>query len=330
MGGANDEAIAAERLLVSKLVAKYGSCVEGFREMDRRGNGVVDAEELRVGAAKVFGLDLAPAVAEAIVRRHMGPSADAMGLQDFCEMWDGTLTRWATASGSQYADHGVGVSGDVAACAPTESQQLKLLLASIGTKLRSHVRSEARSRKVSELFLKFDTDGSGALSYAEIHYGLECLGINLTPAETKQVCTYIDPQLTGAVSLYGFLTLMQGTLPPPPGQPAAAPAQEPEEEETHVELQAPATAPRAFEAKIKDGDSKEQAVARIVGALGKKRLELKEAFARLDSKGDGTLDASELVQGLASLGIEISPQRADKLVKTYDRTGSGRIKYWEF
>ena len=54
MAAAVDEAavLAAENALVSKLRLR-GKCVEGFRAMDRRNDGVVTAEELRAGGCGV-------------------------------------------------------------------------------------------------------------------------------------------------------------------------------------------------------------------------------------------------------------------------------------
>ena len=50
---ADEEAVlAAEKALVSKLRMR-GKCVEGFRAMDRRNDGVVTAEELRAGGCGV-------------------------------------------------------------------------------------------------------------------------------------------------------------------------------------------------------------------------------------------------------------------------------------
>ena len=104
----NDEdVVAAETALVTKL-RQRGSCSEGFREMDYRGDGVVSAEELHASAAKLFGLDIPLPVAARIIGRYAAPSREEMVMEDFCEMWDGHFTRWATAN--DLAQHGFEVS----------------------------------------------------------------------------------------------------------------------------------------------------------------------------------------------------------------------------
>jgi len=329
------EVLSVEKALVDKM-RQHGSCISGFRALDRRKDSMLDAEELRAGAAKVYGFDISPEVAAAIVQRHAGQHIDGMDLKGFCELWDGTFTRWATASNTAFSHHaslGLASPLDVAAVAPTTAQKHTALLERVGTKLRAHARVDARSRRFTDVFLRFDKSRSGSLSYDEVAYGLAEYGIQLSAPETVELCTMVDPHMTGEVSLYAFFTLMQrATQGGDPEAEGCVVDTAEEEIASAMEKQELSSVPLPrFLASTKPDDStKEQTIRRIVQALQKKRLDLKGAFLRFDTTGEGTLSSDELLSGLVALGITISPERAAKLVSTYDRTGSGRMKYCEF
>ena len=303
----------------------------------------------RTGAGKLFGLDLPPAVATAIVARHSGPSRGAMTLSDFCGLWDGTFTRWATTNDVVLRGRVARVSPlDVAEVPLSPDQAHSALLQAIGDKLRAHAASEMRSRRFTELFVKFDSSRSGWLSYDEIAHGLAVRGVQLTPRQVVEVCETVDPELTGQVSLYGFLHLMQRVADGEPVQYQSL------EEDAYfqrldaldAEAEEQVLAPRAVVAcseiarnlsRQRSGactadapETSRSAVARIVGALGRKRLDLKAAFHKLDLSGDGFLSPEELAEGLALLGMEVQPTTAAQLVAHFDRSANGRLQYWEF
>ena len=344
------EAEKWEQLLVSKMRERSGSARAGFRSMDRRHDGVVAADELQAGAAKVFGLDMPQETAAAIVARHSG-SAGAMSFHEFCELWDGTFTRWVTSSeegeANPTARH---VSPlDVAMVAPSKDQAQAALLSRVGQKLRALTTATTRSRHFTEMFLRFDLDRTNRLSYDEVALGLGSCGIELSAADVWALCATADPERTGHVSLYGFLTLMQRAVrgENPIDEVAAAAAEDgaaaAEEDaalaaqlDAQLELvaRAPPPPPRRLHAapslSVGDGAPAAAAVSTIVRALQKTKLDLRTAFSACDADGDGALTPAELASGLGSIGVEISPERAARLVAAHDRDGSGTLRHYEF
>lgn len=53
-------------------------------------------------------------------------------------------------------------------------------------------------------------------------------------------------------------------------------------------------------------------------------------FRRLDKDGSRSLDAGELRQGLAQLGLEVDKAEAEALCRRWDRDGSGTLDLEEF
>lgn len=53
-------------------------------------------------------------------------------------------------------------------------------------------------------------------------------------------------------------------------------------------------------------------------------------FRRLDKDGSRSLDAKELRQGLAQLGLEMDEAEAEALCRRWDRDGTGTLDLEEF
>eukprot|EP01043_Picozoa_sp_COSAG02_P073616 COSAG02_NODE_14386_length_1277_cov_3.599564_2_plen_281_part_01 len=85
-----------------------------------------------------------------------------------------------------------------------------------------------------------------------------------------------------------------------------------------------------FSTKIAEASPAHVAVAKIVTVLDDRKMKLRAAFQKLDVDNDGSISAEDLPKGLASIGVYISPTRASKMVRAFDRTGDGRLHYHEF
>lgn len=57
---------------------------------------------------------------------------------------------------------------------------------------------------------------------------------------------------------------------------------------------------------------------------------MKDAFARIDTNGDGGMDREELYKGMCDIGIIVLPAEIDMLFERFDDQGDGKIDYHEF
>lgn len=65
--------------------------------------------------------------------------------------------------------------------------------------------------------------------------------------------------------------------------------------------------------------------------LTKKHLrELRQAFALFDKDGSGSIDATELLACLKSMGLHPTPHELDELLARMDTDGNGHIDFDEF
>ena len=60
------------------------------------------------------------------------------------------------------------------------------------------------------------------------------------------------------------------------------------------------------------------------------RVKTRQVFRRFDQDGSKTVGADEFMQGLKELGVEVTKEEAARLVKHFDKSGSGKIRYYEF
>ena len=61
-----------------------------------------------------------------------------------------------------------------------------------------------------------------------------------------------------------------------------------------------------------------------------KKTTLVKAFKKFDMDAHGSLTKEEFTQGLRMSGLDVSEERAGKLIEKFDVNGDGRLACWEF
>ena len=72
------------------------------------------------------------------------------------------------------------------------------------------------------------------------------------------------------------------------------------------------------------------AIQEFRSVLEEDRLKMTKVFKAFDATGDKTIGLDELRGGLASLGVDVTDDEAARILKRFDITGNGKIKYFEF
>ena len=67
-----------------------------------------------------------------------------------------------------------------------------------------------------------------------------------------------------------------------------------------------------------------------VGSVMSQISELREAFSMYDTDGSGALDAEEIVEALAKLGVQKTTEEADAMIATVDPEETGEIGFSQF
>ena len=58
--------------------------------------------------------------------------------------------------------------------------------------------------------------------------------------------------------------------------------------------------------------------------------ELREAFAVMDTDGDGSISGEDLGEVLSKLGICVTVEEIQEMIKVADKTGEGKVNIDEF
>lgn len=71
-------------------------------------------------------------------------------------------------------------------------------------------------------------------------------------------------------------------------------------------------------------------IERVAKAFYVQNFNLRRAFSLFDRDGDGSITKKEFRQGWLTLGLELTFEEIDDLMKLVDSDGSGNISYDEF
>jgi Ca2+-binding EF-hand superfamily protein len=111
-----------------------------------------------------------------------------------------------------------------------------------------------------------------------------------------------------------FAAPQRGHLPLPPQQHGGAPLQQQQQQQQQ-------------QRQYRDADNILRAVADTMNSHGWK---FSSVFERFDTDGDGVVDEHELGEGLAELGVGVTPAVAARLMRQFDTNGDGVLQKYEF
>lgn len=148
----------------------------------------------------------------------------------------------------------------------------------------------ANSGKVLDLFISWDSDGSGTISRKEFHRSMGELGLEVPPASVDEIFSGWDRDGSGTITLKELTTT----------------------------LQAASTASRSI-----------VAMRKLLTKKGLKS-QLAQAFRTWDKSGDGALDLEEFGKALNGVGLILPTAQVRALFQSIDRDGGGSISFKEF
>jgi Ca2+-binding EF-hand superfamily protein len=182
--------------------------------------------------------------------------------------------------------------------------------------------------RVIDLFRRLDSDGNGQIDGAELVRGLQGMGLDLRRDQARELMARLDLDGDRQISSTEFLSQVriwrreakrraeqQGRAAAGAGAGAG-----------------PGSAPPSPELREAGGGAlgKAAAVGRAVAFFSRNTEDASKLFARIDTAGDGMVDASEMVMGLQMLGLRLRREEAALVIGELDSDGDGKISTAEF
>ena len=294
---------------------------KAFETFDKNGDGSIDADELRE-ALKYLGLNASAAQTREVLERYDTGFRD--GKLDLGEF------------------------------------------ARLVQDLNSFTGGGGIEPKVKKAFETFDKNGDGSIDADELREALKYLGLNASAAQTREVLERYDTGFRdGKLDLGEFARLVQdlnsftggGGIEPKVKKAfetfdkngdGSIDADELREALKYLGLNASAAQTREvlerYDTGFRDGKLDLGEFARLVqdlnsftggggaldGGMGTADERVRVAFSRFDVDGNGRLDAVEIKQALATLGMVASSSEAVAVLQKYDTDRSGGVELAEF
>eukprot|EP01005_Ploeotia_sp_CARIB1_P002057 NODE_96_length_1635_cov_524.596154_g94_i0.p1 GENE.NODE_96_length_1635_cov_524.596154_g94_i0~~NODE_96_length_1635_cov_524.596154_g94_i0.p1 ORF type:complete len:456 (-),score=70.42 NODE_96_length_1635_cov_524.596154_g94_i0:174-1541(-) len=331
--------LSAEQIesVIVRTLQEHGDVRSAFIKMDQTRSGHISAEELRVGLQS-YGIEISPEVARQIVRKY--DKTGQFNYEEFVHFYEGPLTTHLTTYALENSAAYIGSSrfrGSLETVHKTLRQEQQELVNLVREKLMEHGHSDSRSRHLADVFIHFDQDRSGFLTYSEIHYGLNVIGIELSTDQLLMLTDTMDPRHTGKISLYDFLGFVQGRQSVPTSNVSDSPKMEQKKRKTSLSDSYSSTTsstprwslPHVYDVIVKDGDNDKKAIEKIVQVFEDKRMKLMDAFRRMDTDCTGKLSLELFMSGLDHIGVSITEPRARRLLQKYS-AGDNTLSYTEF
>jgi Ca2+-binding EF-hand superfamily protein len=157
-----------------------------------------------------------------------------------------------------------------------------------------------------------DTDTSGSLTYWEFSQGLKKVGLRLEKAQVETLLAALDRDGDGEVSVADFVAGVVRQVDVRFGAQADASARQERLEQRERERE---LARVAFEAQQRDAAAASQLSAydvrtawnKVNRAIAKKGAKsMVKLFEEFDQDGNGVVDRSEFLEGMARLGVKLS------------------------
>jgi len=189
---------------------------------------------------------------------------------------------------------------------PTE--RVEQLLESLKSFVESKSGFGNRARKIKfieKIFRDFDRDNSGSVDEDEFLGGLIQMNVVGCSQTVLELFDRFDDDCSGRIS---YLEFAEGLFP---------------EDESSARGNRTAREAQDVVQRVKSRIL--QLVGKNAGIRGCTRI-----LRQMDQDGNNTLDEHELREGLEMYGVHIADSEIDRLVKHFDKDGSGRITIEEF
>ncbi|XP_026651393.2 mitochondrial adenyl nucleotide antiporter SLC25A25 isoform X3 [Zonotrichia albicollis] len=178
---------------------------------------------------------------------------------------------------------------------------------------RSLCEASEQDRRLRTLFQKLDVNRDGALCIHDLAVGLGRLGLHRSELDLLQ-------------SFFAWRERHGGTVLWEPELAA-------EGSPAWMLLNNPVFLLKPLSKIVKAGDKDldgQLDFEEFVHYLQDHEKKLRLVFKSLDKKNDGRIDAQEIVQSLRDLGVKISEQQAEKILKSMDKNGTMTIDWNEW
>ncbi|KAK1938175.1 Calmodulin [Phytophthora citrophthora] len=205
----------------------------------------------------------------------------------------------------------------------------------IRTKLRERVMGHSKS--IREVFMEYDTDGSGFLDYEE--FGRFMAKYKFEPEETQTIVDYLDRDFSGTIDYDEFAAGLLFYRPPIPVPVAPVQVQITSSPQRSIDKVSRAAPQNAGVQSIKSFKTSKQAdLSQVLDSMRSKfeetlkrskqrRRDLKAEFDNYDVDGSNSLDHQEFGALLVGLGIKLKASELRAVLQEIDPDEDERIEF---
>ena len=310
-----------------------------MEDYDSDGNGELDLEEFR----KLYNQCLATAESRAAYAEELRSAVSGLVGSAMANVLEHQEME-AAATKIQAVHKGKQARKELQERKEMEAAAVKIQAVHRGKQARKAIVTQAereeQDRRARLAFWKFDIDQSGSLELGELYAVLEDLGLEVADEDFRSYAEALledyDADGNGSLDYKEFQKFYAQCLANEQTRKMYA------EELEHQEMQSAALVGSAM-ANVLEHQEMEAAAVKIQavhrGKQARKMLlkatdTVESAFKKFDTDGSGMLEAEELFQVLAELGLDVTDEDfiayARALMEDYDSDGNGELDLEEF
>ncbi|GMH78860.1 hypothetical protein TL16_g07959 [Triparma laevis f. inornata] len=324
--------------LTRKIASKSSNILDTFMEMDLDGDGSISRSDLALSIKNLFNINLTRQQLNALASKFGMSSSRRVNYSKFVD----TIRDLATASpltsssygagedlhrGGSWDDDGFARLGIVSVPeAVTKAELLRV----ISRKIRSR---SAVTGKITQTFLAIDESRTGKITIPEFREFLKNVGLDVSSSKCSEILSdYLTPENT--VRMSGFATFVKDLAPSREVQGWEKLDDESLKRQRTVAAAMAKNARIALEESVRKCVDDAMTDVAILESLSEtllfKRMTLVKAFRKFDLSHDGKISRTEFAEGLKTCGVEISDERAAKLIDKFDVKADGKLACWEW